>query len=336
MFVRRSLAVALIALTGCRPSTIGEAESRHDIQWLDENGTPDAIAAIGRLADTDAKAVTAVEARSFFDAQAFVAAWAAVARGSRWGANTIRLGLADPKRADLAAGAMSKGGVLLVPFLGDLDASLVRLAASAHNLNVSSTLASAGSPARKIIMQRLVDASTRAPMCRGIASKNADANARAALLEVPESARDAPSCVDAVVRVAADDDAALTWLASLAEPGLLGAAGSSSTMPCSRLHVVWTKALALRPPEERAALTVPLGYAVKRCPAELDGVLADAVVHLPATRRMVVEAIDPFAAYGGALQATCAALPAVAEGGHDSAIVRERASDALGHMCGVP
>jgi hypothetical protein len=39
---------------------------------------------------------------------------------------------------------------------------------------------------------------------------------------------------------------------------------------------------------------------------------------------------------GAVLQATCAALPAVAEGGHDPAVVRERASDALGHMCRFP
>jgi hypothetical protein len=223
-----------------------------------------------------------------------------------------------------------------VPYLGDLEAALLRLAASAHNLNVSSTLASIGPAAHDAIMRRLADPSTRGAMCRGIASMTADPDARAALLTVPEAARDAPSCVDAVVRVAADDDAALGWLASVAEPGLVGAASTSSALPCSRLHVAWSKAMSSRPPEQRAALTVPLGYAVKRCPAELDGVLADAIVHLPATRSMVVGAIDPFAAYGGALQATCAALPAVAQSWHDPAIVRERASDALAHMCGAP
>jgi hypothetical protein len=49
-----------------------------------------------------------------------------------------------------------------------------------------------------------------------------------------------------------------------------------------------------------------------------------------------VEAIDPFGAYGTALRATCAALPAVAGGARDSAIIRERASDALNHACKPP
>jgi hypothetical protein len=84
-----------------------------------------------------------------------------------------------------------------------------------------------------------------------------------------------------------------------------------------------------------SALTVPLGYAVKRCAPEMDGVLADAIVHLPDTRGVVVTAIDPFDRYGGALHATCAALPMVA-GGHDSPIVKERANDALMHACKAP
>ncbi len=170
-------------------------------------------------------------------------------------------------------------------------------------------------------------------MCRGIASKSADPDSRVALLAVPESARNAPSCVDAVVRAAAQDDVALAWLATDGEPGLLGAAGNSASLPCPRLHVVWAKALTSRRPDVYSALTVPLAYATKRCTAEMDGVLADAIGHLPATRALVVEAIDPFGAYDGALHATCAALPSVAAGGREGAIVRERASDALNHLC---
>jgi hypothetical protein len=336
---RRLSLAFFVALTSCRPSTIAEAESKHDIRWLDENGTPDAIAAIGRLADTDEKAVAALEARSAFDVQSFVVAWSGVLRGSPWATAVIRRGLADPKRGDLAASALAKGDSHLVPLLADLDAALVRLAASAQNLNVSSVLASIGPPSRDTIVRRLEDAATRGAMCRGVASKAADPDARRALLSVPERARDAPACVDAVVRVAASDDAALAWLATSGEPGLLGAAGSNAAFPCPRLHVAWSKALASRPAETYSALTVPLGYAVKRCTAELDGVLADAIVHLPATRAVVVEAIDPFGGYGGALKATCAALPAVADGtrgSRDSAIVRERAADAENHACKMP
>jgi short subunit dehydrogenase-like uncharacterized protein len=99
--------------------------------------------------------------------------------------------------------------------------------------------------------------------------------------------------------------------------------------------VAWTKALATRPVETYSALTVPLGYAVKRCTPEMDGVLADAIAHLPATHAFVVQAIDPFTAYGNGLRATCAALPMIA-GGRDAAVVRERANDALNHACRTP
>jgi hypothetical protein len=336
VFGVRLLTLTALALFSCRPSTIAEAEAKGDIQWLDENGTPDAVAAIGRLADTDAKAITALDARSSFDVQAFVAAWAAMRRGAPWGVTLLKAGLADPKRADSTASAMRRGDSQLAPLLGDLETALVRLSASPQNLNVSSALASMGPTAHDAVVRRLVDAATRGAMCRGIASKTSDADARRALLAVPENARDAPPCVDAVVRVAADDDAALAWVALQGEPGLLGAASGSSVLPCPRLHEAWTKALASRPPEDHAALTVPLSYAAKRCTADMDGVLADAIVHMPRTRGVVIQAIDPFGAYGGALHATCAALPSVAGGGRDSAIIRERASDALNHACKPP
>ena len=68
----------------------------------------------------------------------------------------------------------------------------------------------------------------------------------------------------------------------------------------------------------------------------MDGVLADAIVHLPASHALVVEAIDPFASYGNGLRATCAALPTVVASGQDTAVVRERATDALTHACKAP
>jgi hypothetical protein len=68
----------------------------------------------------------------------------------------------------------------------------------------------------------------------------------------------------------------------------------------------------------------------------MDGVIADSIVHRPATHTFVVEAIDPFDGYGNALRATCAALPRVANDGRDSAVVRERATDALDHACKAP
>jgi hypothetical protein len=328
--------VLVMLAAGCRPSTIDEAERRGDVAWLDQNGTPDAVAAMGRLADKNPAAVSALETRSVFDRQAFRAAWDAFVRGAPWGTAMLHEGLGDAGRADLAASAVSRHDERLAAFTGDLEQALVRLSATPQNLNVSSALAAVGAPAHDAIVRRLEDASTRGGMCRGLASKDAGADARKTLVEAPEAARDSPDCVDAVVAIAADDDATLGWLAVKGEPGLLGAASKEERIPCARLHVAWAKALTTRPVEVYPALTVPLAYAVKRCTPEMDGVLADAIAHLPATHAFVVAAIDPFTTYGTALRATCAALPLVAAGGKDSAVVRERANDAINHACKAP
>jgi len=327
------LALAVAALA-CRPATIAEAEAKGDVPWLEQNGTPDAVAALGRLADKHPEAATALRSREF-DAFAFRAAWAAVLREATWGSAMLREALANPKQADLAASGMGRREPHLVSFLAELDGALVRLSASTQNFNVSSALASAGPSARQTIERRLLDPSTRAAMCRGIASNDADIDAHNALLDVPERARDNPACVDAVARVAAQDEAALAWLGERGEPGLLSAAGKEDALPCAKLHALWAKAFVARPPTLYPALTVPLGHAVRRCAAEMDGVLADAIVRLPGTHGVIVEAIDPWANYGGALRATCAALVSVASG-KDTAFVRERASDALFHTCKGP
>jgi len=329
------LLLVVSLLCGCRPTTIAEAERRGDVGWLEQNGTPSAIASLGRMADTNPKALDALRSRSAFDPQAFGAAWSAVLRHASWGTAMLHGALVDPASADRAASAMERQDPQLSSFVGDLEGALVRLSASTQNLNVSGVLASIGPSARPAIERRLVDASTRSAMCRGIASKDAAPDAHKALLGAPEQARDSPMCVAAVVRIAADDDMALGWIADQGEPGILGAAGKDDALPCARLHVAWTKALANRAKAQYGALAVPLGYAVKRCPAEMDGVLADSIVHLPATHTVIVDAIDPYDRYGGALHATCGTLHVVA-GGRDSARVRERADDALLHSCKAP
>ena len=326
---------AVLTLPSCRPKTVAEAEVRGDVEWLQEKDTPDAAAALGRLADHDAAAVSALTVRSTYDPEAFRAAWGAVVRGAPWGTSTIHDALADPARADSAASMMGRRDPQLAAFAPDLEGALVRLSASPRNTNVAAALASAGPAARQAVERRLDDGSTRGAMCAGIASGDADEGARQALMGVAEASRDSPACVNAVVVVAAADEAALAWLAEKGETGLLGAAGKSDALPCASLHNAWVKAFAARPVSAYPALTVPLGYAVKRCPAQMDGILADALAHAPSSHAVVVEAIDPFATYGDALRATCAALPAVTTG-HDSAVVRERAADTLAHACVTP
>jgi hypothetical protein len=332
--VLTACAACVTTVAACSPSSVDEAERKGDVAWLEQNGTPSAIAALGRVADASPKARAALASRSSFDVEAFRAAWAAVVRGADWGPELLRAGLADPKRADQAASAMDAHDAARIgPFVGDLEQALVRLSATLQNLNVSSALAAVGPAAHDVLGRRLADASTRGAMCRGIASKGAAADARKALLGAPVASRDDKLCVDSVVALAVDDDPTLFWVAEAGEPGILGAAGKDARLPCARLHVAWTKALGVRAADVYSALTVPLGYALKRCTADMDGVVADAIAHAPATHAFVVEAIDPFEGYGGALKATCAALPLVSGGARDAAVVRERARDAINHGC---
>jgi hypothetical protein len=326
---------ALVLMTACHPSSVADAESKGDVGWLEQNGTPDAVAALGRLGDHDPRAIAALNVRVAYDAGAYRAAWMATLREATWGSAMLRAGLADPKTADLAASGMGKHEPHLAPFVDSLEGALVRLSASTQNLNIADTLASVGVAARPAVERRLADVSTRGAMCAGIASRYGDRDARSALFSAPQASRDAPACVDAVVRLAADDDWALSWLAERGEPGLLGAAGKNSALSCARLHVAWVKALGARPAQLYPALAVPLGYAIARCPAQIDGILADAIVHTPAAHGVVILAIDPFANYEDGLRATCAALPAIASG-PDTAVIRERANDAMTHICKAP
>jgi hypothetical protein len=320
------------SIGGCSPVTTAEAESSGNVEWLDQSGTPDATAALGRMADHDARAAAALARRS--DPAAFQAAWSAVVRGAPWGATMIRTGLSDARRADVAASAMAHRDPRLAGFVDDLDVAVERASnsPSVHRDAPAIVLASVGPIARAAIDRRLLEPSTRNTMCMGIASTDADPIARTALTETTEAGRDAPACVDAVVAAAAVDDAVLVWVAERAETGLLGAASRERTLPCAKLGRAWAGAFATRPRETYPALTVPLGRALARCTSDLDGVVADTLRRAPATHPLIVQAIDPWADYGGALRATCATLSPLLQS-KDPAAVRERASDALAHTC---
>ncbi len=133
---RRSVLVALattatlatlgMAVGGCDPSTVADAEARGKARWLDTQGSPEAVAALGRLADKDAEAAQLLEARSKFDVNAMVAAWSGVKRSQAWATNLLKSGLADTKRTEFAASSMARQDPLLVPFVPDLEAALAR------------------------------------------------------------------------------------------------------------------------------------------------------------------------------------------------------------------
>jgi hypothetical protein len=321
-----------MVLGGCQAKSVGEAEDKGDTDWLDANGSPEAVAALGRIADNNTRAVDILNARAAFDVNAYIAAWNATVRGATWGPPTIRAGLADPARAEDAASVMTRKDGHLAPFVPDLEAALVRLSGSHNNVALSAVLASAGQPAELAVARRLEDSASRGAMCRGIGSPDASAEARRVLMRVPASSRDDASCIESALKLAAENDVALEWLASTAEPGLLSAAGSHDDFPCVRLKGAWSMALGTRPGAQSTMLTVPLGSAVKRCAPLMDAVLADALARLPATHALIVGAVDPYSNETSDLKATCASLGPIARG-RDAALVRERAAEALAHGC---
>ena len=97
-------AVALVS-AACKPVNVTEAEAKHDVEWLAGNDSPEAVAALGRLADSDAKALQILEGRATTDVNTYIAAWSAVTRNAAWGGTFIRTALNDPTRAEMAASA---------------------------------------------------------------------------------------------------------------------------------------------------------------------------------------------------------------------------------------
>jgi hypothetical protein len=325
------LALALMVFMACKPSTVTEAEAKRDVDWLAENASPEAIAVLGRLADTDARALHVLEGRAPTDVNTYIAAWAAVTRSAAWGSTFIRTALNDPTRSEMAASALPRRDPRLIPFTNDLEAAVVRMAAGRKSAVIAGVLASIGPQAHAAVDRRLVDPKTRKAMCDGIALPEASGDARSLVLAVAPGSRDDPSCVALIIDMAANEDAVLVWLATNAEPGLLTATAKSN-LPCARLATVWQKALTSRPPEAHPALAVPLQLSVKRCNKDLDPVLGELLAKAPRSRATILKAIDPFGGDLTGMSETCKALRAGYANG-ESPLIRERARDAMTNGC---
>lgn len=321
----------LTAATGCDPKNTVDAESRKDIAWLSENPTGESIAALGRLADTDERALKALQARAGQDDSTYIAAWAAVTRNAPWGTAFLKAGLTDPERAEMASRALPRKDARLVPFLPDLESAVVRLAAGKRGVTIAGLIASVGTAARPTVERRLLDPKTRSAMCDAIALPDSSGDAKSALLAIPAEARDNPSCVTAVIDLSAKEPVVLNWLATGAEPGLINVA-ATSTLPCEPLTEMWKKALAERPAESRAALTVPLNRSISRCLSTLDPVMADLLTNTPRSRATIVAALDPYGTELANLKQTCAALKKGVTNG-ESAATRDRTKEALARGC---
>jgi hypothetical protein len=337
MGARRSALFALCAVlaiaapTACKPKTVGDAEANRDVAWLSDDASAQATAALGRLADSDPRAVAALEKRSSIDVNAYIAAWEAVTREAPWGATFLRTALADPTRSDTAATALPRRDPRLIPFVGDLEGAVVRLSAGHRGSVVAGVLASIGPTAHAHVERRLIDPKTRGAMCDGIGLPEASGDAKSLVLAVPPAGRDHASCVDVVLMMAATENVVLDWLALNAEPGLITAT-AKGTLPCPRLGVIWTKGLVERPADTHSALAVPLQISLRRCASALDPILADLLEKAPRSRACIMQAIDPYSGELTDLKLTCRTLRGGWVNG-ESARIRERAQDALSHGC---
>lgn len=322
--------VTLVAACGSR--SVGEAEAKKDVTWLAENPTAESMAALGRLADSNDKAREALEARAAKnDVNAYIAAWTAVTRGAAWGTTFLRSSLADATRAETCATALPRKDLRLVPFLSDLENAIIRLSAGRGSSVIAGVVASLGEPAHDTVKRRLVDPKTRRAMCDGVASPESSGDAKSVLLAVPFEARDNPSCVNAVIEMAATENVVLDWLAVSAEPGLLSIAAQSA-LPCPRLAAIWKKGLAERSAESQSALVVPLQRSIARCTSALDPVIGEQLQRSPRARPAIVQALDNIGNDLPAMKETCAALKSGVANG-ENAITRERAEDEITRGC---
>lgn len=321
------------ALGGCGPKNVSDAENRKDVAWLVANPSGESIAALGRLADGDPRALAALEARAENDVNVHIAAWSAVTRSASWGTTFLKAALADPVRAEMAASALPRKDARLVPFIADLEGAIVRLAAGKRGSFIAGIVASIGPAAHATVERRLLDPKTRGAMCDGISLPETSGDAKSVLLAVPTEGRDHPSCVTTVIDMAATEDVVLDWIGTGSEPGLVGVA-AKSTLPCPRLATVWQKALTERPPESHAALTVPLQRSISRCTAALDTVLAELLAKAPRARPVIIQAIDPYGTELAGMKETCAALRQGYTKG-EGALARARADEALARGCAL-
>lgn len=317
-----ALFAALAVGAACRPSSSSDAEAKGDVSWLSEHDAPDAIAALGRLADKDPRAVAALASKPTLDT--YIAAWAAVLRGAPWGQKQLTAALGEPAHAENAAKALGRGD----PRLGGLVEALEGSVRGGCVAPCPSVLASAGASGASAVQHLLENAKTRDAMCNGLASVDATKETRAAFFHVSEAARDAPSCLRAASAMAAVDDDALEWLAKSAETGLVGSASKDEVLPCARVKLLWSNAIKERPEASYTALAIPLAAAIKRCPADLDETVAHALTGTEAAQTLAVQAIDPYDASVRQLHVTCEVLVGAVRGRLPTR-VRARASDTL-------
>jgi hypothetical protein len=326
-------AAVLLACAACGPNSVAEAEAKRDVAWLEKNGSPEAMAALGRLADADPRAEAFLSARAPDDPHVYHAAWEATERGAAWGPKVLKAALeSDRAHAEQAAAAMKRGSPALLPLADDLVTSLSRGEATDRTSPTAGLLASLGAAGQPAVQRALSDGRARAPLCRAMTAPETTPETRATLLEVPPESRDSDACLDAVLALAQKDDAVLDWAGRSGEVGVLRTLSKNDLLSCERTARMWRVALEQRPATDSPTIAAPLAAAIFRCAREIDPVVARGARD-PKWATLIAGAVDPFAPRMLEMRATCAELADVRRAKTLSAVQRERLSDALAHGC---
>lgn len=333
------LLVALCTLgsgfVGCKSKDVHDAEARGDVVYLEADASPEATAALGRLADRSPRALATLETRAKAgDVNAYIATWQGQLRGASWSLSVFRAALTDPSRAVVAQSALPRKDPRTAELLPELEAAFAAVPSTSDAAKLGALITSLGAPSKPAVTRALDKPKLRATMCDALSSPDASREALAAFRAVAPEKRDDAACTSLAASRAETDDEMLTWLAKEAEPGLLAAASKRGSLTCPRAALVWERALASRPKEHHLQLSLELAATARRCTEAMDGVLTKALVDLDDSRAWVVSALDPGDQNLARLGRTCVALKAVALGGPGTSVrTRERARDAVSRGC---
>src|SRR5437016_3451312 len=136
--VKRTLVLCMLLMAACTPTSVADAEKKKNAGWLEQNGSPEAVAALGRLADDDKDAQSALAALSTHTESKLMteggasaldvnlAIWGGVEWNASWAIEMTKTLLADASRMDEMASAVKRATPPLAAFVTDLDAALSR------------------------------------------------------------------------------------------------------------------------------------------------------------------------------------------------------------------
>lgn len=327
------LATGAALAAACSPASVTEAEARHDVGWLVAHPNREAMEALGRLADHDANAATAISGRRERDGKGSAdvqhAAWLAHARGAAWGTSVLHAALSSAEDFPVAVDELPPRDSRLQAFADDLAKGTPR-ADARHGAAAVSLLASLG-PASQPRLRALLDRpESREAVCTGLASPHATSDARMTLTSASAEARAVPACQQTLFQHAATDPRVLAWLGTSAETPLLAAA--SEALACPTLASVWDRVFASNR-ETLTDLEGPLAASMARCASAMDPVTARALPSTRGARAAILHALGTDDVHAEQLEATCKQLPRLGHGRAVPEDVRSLASNVHQSRC---